>query len=125
MRNTHWNALLKKLALPGLRWVLALVLVLESAHFAISPAAAQEFAGTGFPQWIPPALGGIEAVAALLFLTPAAAVVGGYALLVIFAVAIAVHFVLGQYDVGNLVVYGMAVIVCMTRRKNDAAGAAA
>jgi len=119
------SALLTKIAIPGLRWVLALVVFLESAHFAISSAAAHEFAETGLPQWIPAALGGSEVIAALLFLVPAAIVVGGYALLFIFAIAVALHFFLGQYDVGHLVVYGMAVIVCMTNRKKEAMRGAA
>ena len=119
------SALLKKVAIPGLRWVLALVVLLESAHFAISPAAAHEFAVTGLPQWIPPALGGSEVIAALLFLVPAAIVVGGYALLFIFAIAVALHYLVGQYDVGHLVVYGMAVLVCITNRKQEAVRGAA
>jgi hypothetical protein len=119
------NALLKKIAIPGLRWVLALVVLLESAHFAISPAAPHELAGTGLPQWIPPALGGSKVIAVLLFLVPASIVVGGYALLLIFAIAVGIHFLLGQYDVGHLVVYGMAVIVCMTCRKKEAVRGAA
>src|ERR1700734_4168540 len=62
------NPRLKTLAIPVLRWVLALVLLLESAHFAISPAAARQLAAIGLPQCTAPALGGSEAVAALLFL---------------------------------------------------------
>lgn len=33
------NPRLNMLAIPGLRWVLAPVVLLESAHFAVSPAA--------------------------------------------------------------------------------------
>jgi hypothetical protein len=103
------------LAISGLRWVLGLFLLLESVHFAISHAA-------GLPPWIAPALGGSEAVAALLFLAPSASVLGGYALLFIFLIAAGVHVLHGQFDVGHLVVYGMAVIVCMTDRKKQASG---
>jgi hypothetical protein len=60
------------MAVSGLRWVLGLVILLESAHFALAPAAAREVANIGLPRWIPLALGGAEAVAALLFLVPAA-----------------------------------------------------
>jgi hypothetical protein len=114
------NPRTKKIAISGLRWVLGLVVLLESAHFALSPAAAHQFAKTNLPQWIRPALGGSEVIAALLFLVPAATLVGGYALLFIFAIAIGIHFLHGQFDVGGLVVYGMAVIVCLTHRKNGA-----
>ena len=118
------NPRLKTLAIPGLRWVLALVLLLESAHFAISPAAARQLAAIGLPRWTAPALGGSEVVAALLFLVPAASVVGGYALLFVFLVAAGVHVLHGQFDNSPLLVYSMAVIVCVTDRKPNKRGAA-
>ena len=55
-------------AVSGLRWVLGLVILLESVHFAVAPAAAREVAKIGLPPWIPLALGGTEALAALMFL---------------------------------------------------------
>jgi DoxX-like family len=110
------NPRVKTLAISGLRWALGLVVLWESAHFALSAAGAHQFATTGLPEWIRPALGGSEAVGALLFLAPAVSLVGGYALLVIFAIAVCVHFLHGQYEVGALIVYGMAAIVCITHR---------
>jgi len=112
------NPRLKMLAITGLQWVLGLVVFLQSARFALSPAAARQFAKTGFPPWIRPALGGCEVAAAVLFLAPAASLVGGYALLLIFAIAVGIHLLHGQFDIGGLFVYAMAVIVCMTHRKN-------
>ena len=114
------NQQIKKLSVSGLQWTLGLVVLLESVHFTLSASAGHQFAKTGLPQWIRPALGGSEVVAALLFLVPAASSVGGYLLLFIFAIAIGIHFLHGQFDVGGLVVYGMAVIVCLTHRKNGA-----
>jgi hypothetical protein len=111
------NARFKESAIAGLRWVLSLVVLLESVLFALSPAAAHQFAKTGLPAWIRPALGGGEAIAALLFLVPAARQAGGYGLLAIFAISAGIHFVHGQYDVGSLIVYAMAVIVCMTAQE--------
>ncbi len=113
------NSRPKKWIVPAFRWVLGLVVLWESAHFAIAPAAAHQFAKTGLPQWIRPALGGSEAMAALLFLVPAASVVGGYALLFIFVVAAVIHLLHGQFDIGLLAVYGMGVIVCITHGKNE------
>jgi hypothetical protein len=110
------NPQFKKAAITGLQWVLGLVVLLESARFALSSAAAHQFARTGLPQWIPPALGGSETLASFLFLVPSTRVIGGYALLVVFAIALTVHILHGQFDVGGLVVYSMAVIVCMTHR---------
>ena len=114
------NQRLKKFAIPGLRWALALVVLLESVHFTLSPSAARNFANTGLPQWIRLVLGGSEIIAVLLFLVPAASMAGGYLLLVIFAIAAGIHFLQGQFGVGSLVVYCMAVIVCMTHRNKEA-----
>lgn len=66
-------------------------------------------------------MGGGEILAAVLFLVPYTARAGSYLLLVIFALAAVVHVLHGQYNVGGLVVYAAAVIVCMTRHENTAA----
>jgi len=106
-------------AVSGLRWVLGLAILLESVHFALAPAAAREAANIGLPRWIPLALGGTEAVAALLFLVPGLRLFGGYALLFILAIALVVHLLHGQYNVGSLLVYGMATCVCMSYQKDS------
>ncbi len=115
------NQQVKKLAIPGLRWTLGIVVLLESVRFVLSSSAAQHFAKIGVPQWIRPALGGSEIVAAVLFLTPATGVLGGYLLLFIFAIAAIIHCLHGEFEVGTLIVYGMAVLVCMTYRSNETA----
>jgi hypothetical protein len=60
-------------------------------------------------------------VAALIFLAPAVSLVCGYALLIVFAIAVMVHFLRGEYDAGAPIVYGMAVIVCLIRRNDGPA----
>lgn len=100
-------------AIPGLRYILGLVVFLESVHFALSGSSGHQLARVGLPQWVGPALGGSEALAALLFLVPPISRVGGYALLFVFAVAVAIHWLHGEFDVGGLLVYAMAVIVCI------------
>jgi hypothetical protein len=115
------NQHLKQFAVSALRWALGMIVLLESVHFTFAPAALHHFARTGLPQWMRPALGGSEIVAALLFLVPAGGTVGGCLLLLIFSVAIAIHFFLGEFDVGSLIVYGMAVLVCMTHGKEAVA----
>jgi hypothetical protein len=70
-----------RVAVSGLRWMLGLVILLESAHFALGPATAREVANVGLPHWIPLALGGNEALAALLFLVSPLTLIGGYMLL--------------------------------------------
>lgn len=103
-----------KQAISGLRWVLGLVILLESARLALSPSAAHQIAKAGFPRWFAPVLGGCEMLAAFLFLIPAARRTGGYALLAIFAIAAFIHVLHGQYDLGYLAIFGMAVAVCLT-----------
>ena len=119
------NERLRKIALPGLRWSLALVVLWESWEFVFGHSALRAFAKTGLPPWIRPLLGGCEIVAAVLFLVPAASLVGGYALLIVFFLAAVIHILHGWYDVGALVVYSMAVLACMSHRdaKNGGGGA--
>ncbi len=102
-----------KWAILGLRWVLGIVVLLESLHFALSTGKL------GLPRWAGPALGGSEAIAVLLFLTPAATVTGGWLLLFIFALAASIHLAASQFNVGGLLVYGMAVVVCMVYRGQE------
>ena len=94
----------------ALRWALGLAVLVEALHFALSPAMAAHFVRTGLPLWIRPMLAWLEAVAAILFLLPATRRGGGYALLLTFVVAVALHLHLGDYGVGALIVYAAAVI---------------
>jgi hypothetical protein len=110
------NERLTKMALPVLRWSLGLVVAWESCEFAFRTAAMRGFAKSGLPLWIRPVLGCAEIVAAILFLVPAATLIGGYALLVIFFLAAVIHILHGWYDVGGLVVYAAAVLACMAHR---------
>ena len=83
-------------AISGLRWTLSLVVLSEALHFAISPTSARHVAHFGLPLWMRPALAWSEAAAALLLLAPMTAVVGGYALLLIFVLAASIHFYGGE-----------------------------
>jgi uncharacterized membrane protein YphA (DoxX/SURF4 family) len=103
------------------RWTLGIVVLLESIEFVFSASVAHFLAKTGLPSWVRPVLGGAEIIAAVLFLVPYTARAGSYLLLVIFALAAAVHVLHGRYGVGGLVVYAAAVIVCMGRQENMAA----
>ena len=59
-------------------------------------------------------LGSMEVLAAILFLIPMLGRIGGYSLLVILAVAAALHVHHGQFQIGPLLVYGASVFTCMT-----------
>jgi DoxX-like family len=113
------NERIKNLAIPGLSWCVGLMVLWQSWRFAFGTAAAREFAGTGLPSWIRPALGGVEIAAAVLFLVPITAVVGGYALLVVFFFAAVLHVLHGWYDVSGLVLYAMAVLVSLAHRDHE------
>jgi len=102
-----------RLSLPILRWTLAVVVFVQSLEFAFSASAGHFFMKTGLPWWVRPALGLAEAIAAILFVVPFTMVFGGYSLLVIFALAALVHVLHGQFEIGGLVVYAVAVLVCM------------
>jgi hypothetical protein len=105
------NAPAQNLAIPALRWTVGLVVLFESCRFVLSHGSIQG----GMPQWIRPVLGGAEIIAAILFLVPFTRVVGANLLLIIFVVAIFIHILHGQYDVGALLVYAAAVVATMGR----------
>jgi hypothetical protein len=112
------NANLTRISIPLLRWTLGLVVVLESFEFVSSTSAAHFLAKAGWPAWLQPVLGGSEIVAAVLFLVPSTAAIGGYLLLVIFGLAALLHILHGQYGVAGLLVYAVAVLVSMAHTKN-------
>jgi len=101
------NAIPQRLAIPALRWTLGLVVLFESCRFLLSHGPIHG----GLPQWIRPVLGGAEIIAAILFLLPFTRAIGANLLLVIFALAIAIHVLHGDYNVGALLVYAMAALV--------------
>jgi uncharacterized membrane protein YphA (DoxX/SURF4 family) len=96
-----------------LRWVVGLVLLWQSWRFASSAASAHELAHMGLPHWTPLILGGAEILAAILFLLPKVGRIGGYLLLAIFLLAILIHVLHGQFEVGPLLVYAAAVFACL------------
>jgi hypothetical protein len=115
------NASLRKASIPLLRWTVGLVVLIASCRFVFSASAAHFLANAGLPSWVRPALGGAEIIAVVLFLIPFTALVGGYLLLVVFALAALVHVLHGQYDVEILAVYAAAVLVCLSHTRNNPA----
>ncbi len=115
------NANLTRVSIPLLRWTLGLVVMLQSFEFVFSTSAAHFLAKAGLPAWLRPVLGGAEIIAAVLFLVPLTAMIGGYLLFVIFGLAALVHILHGQYGVEGLLVYAVAVLVCITHTKNRTA----
>lgn len=115
------NPTLKKWAVPALQWILGLSVLLESVHTATSSGAIHHFVKLGIPPWVPRVLGSVEAVAAILFLIPVTTIAGGYALLVIFAMAAVIHLLHGQHDeILGLLLYAAAALVIMAYRDRAA-----
>jgi hypothetical protein len=110
------NAETKVRAVLGLQWIVGLVLIVASLRLAFEPSEARHFARTGMPLWMRPALAWTEITAAILFLVPFTTLPGGYLLLVIFFLAALLHILHGEFDIGVLLVYGMAVLVSMAYR---------
>ena len=108
------NTRQQQVAVSLLRWTLGLVVLWQSYQFAFGIAARGHLHRIGLPEWFAPALGGVEIVAALLFLVPKLGRIGGYSLLVIFAVAATIHLLHRQFEVGPLFVYGAAVFTCIS-----------
>lgn len=111
MIKTH-----RQIAIIGLRWTVGIVVAMESILFVFSSSTVHHLSRMGLPQWFRFALGGCEALAALLFLISATRAVGAYALLCIFGIAALIHFLHGEFDIGGLAVYAMAVIASMSPR---------
>jgi hypothetical protein len=96
-----------KTALTGLQWTLGLVILIEAILF-LMPSAGHDFAKTHMPSAVRPILGWGEIVGAILLLIPRTAVRGGWVLLGIFVLAIALHLLHGLFNVGYLVIYAVA-----------------
>jgi hypothetical protein len=116
-QNAFLTARLKN-AISILSLSTGLIVLVESCLFVFSASRGHAFAMSGMPHLIRPILGGAEIVAALLFLIPPARMIGGYALLVIFAFAALIHILHGQPDVGALVVYAAAVYTVLAAHKS-------
>jgi len=115
------NATLKRRALPFLRWSVGLVVLWQSwltfhgtlgkLHAPGHPAALAH---------VRLVLSGAEMIAAVLFLLPVTAAVGGYGLLTIFALAIAIHALHGDVSgLETLIVYGAAVLASLAHREGS------
>ena len=97
-----------------LRWVLGLVVLWESFHFAMSAGSAHHVTRMGLPRWTAPVLGGVEILAAILFLIPKSTRIGGALLMMIFVIAVALHILHRDFEIGGLLVYIAAAWTCIS-----------
>lgn len=112
-------------AMRVLCWTVGLVILLEGSRtFSGSLAKLHDPGHAGVLAWVRLILSGSEIVAAPLFLLPLTATAGGYALLGIIGVAIAIHALHGDFrGLDILVLYGVAIYAGLVWRK-DCAGPA-
>jgi hypothetical protein len=96
-----------KTALTGLQWTLGLVILIEAVLFVL-PSARHDFAKTHMPDIVRLVLGWGEIIGSVLLLIPRTEVRGGWLLVGIFVLAIAVHVLHGMFNIGNLVIYTAA-----------------
>lgn len=113
----------KHSAMVLLRWTVAVIVGIESGLFAFSATPARHLSHMGLPPWIGIAIGITELIAALLFLLPMSSRAGGYSLLAIFAIAIVLHALHGEYNVGPLAIYAAAVWAVIADGKSPARSA--
>jgi len=107
----------RQVAVTALRLVLGLVILIQSFLFLFGAESANFFARHGVPNVVRLILGWGEIGAAFFFLLPPTVVIGAWALLVVFAAAILLHVLHGQFEVGCLFIYAAAVCVVLANRK--------
>jgi hypothetical protein len=112
------NDTARNFALPFLRWTTGLVVLWGS--WRTLDDALQHLHAPGHSATLVPvriALSGVEILAAVLFLIPRCEKVGGFALLVIFGLAVVIHALHGDVSgIEVLLVYAAAVIACVAFR---------
>src|SRR5690349_17120606 len=103
-----------------LHWTVGLVILLEAYRtFHGSLVRLHDAGHTGTLAWVRLGLSAPEMLAALLFLVSVTMLIGGYALLVIIALAIAIHALHGDFGgLEILVLYAVAVYVSLASRRN-------
>jgi len=96
-----------KTGLAVLQWTLGVVILIEAVLFLL-PSAAHDFARAHMPGFIRFVLGWGEIVGCVLLLIRKTATRGSWLLFAIFLLAIVIHLLHGQYNVGNLAIYSAA-----------------
>lgn len=96
-----------KVGLCVLQWTLGIVILIEAVMFVL-PSAPHQFAHMHVPGFVRMVLGWGEIVGAVLLLIPKTVKTGAWLLFAVFVMAILVHLLHGQYNLGNVVVYAAA-----------------
>ena len=111
-----------RIALLGLQWTLGSVILLEAAFLAFSHAESRSAGHPGIHHWIRLGLAWTEMLACFLFLVPRAMKLGSRLLIAVFAVAVFLHVLQGNFQIGGLLIYAAAVTVIASQARPTAAG---
>jgi hypothetical protein len=107
---------MKSIGFCVLKYTLGIVILIEAVLF-VMPSAARDFAhATHMPGFIRLLLGWGEIIGCILLLIPKTAVRGAWFLFVVFILAMLIHLLHGQYNVGNVVVYAAAAFAIATSK---------
>jgi len=88
-----------RIALLGLQWTLGGVILLEAAFLAFSHAEIHFAGHPGILYWIRLALAWTEMLSCFLFLVPRAMKLGSRLLIAVFAVAVFLHVLQGNFQI--------------------------
>lgn len=111
------NQRLNKIAVPGLRWAVGLVVLWESCRELLH--SLHVFHTHNHPVlllWVRLILSSAEIAAVIFFLLPRTRTPASYALLVIFSLAIGIHIAHGEWGILSLSVYAMAILVSLANQ---------
>jgi hypothetical protein len=103
-------------SITALRLVVGLVILEQSCALAFTSRAATAFAHTGWPNGLRLTLAWMEIAGAILFLIPATVTWGAGLLLAVLLGAVTLHVTHGEFDVGGLLIYAVAVFVVFAHR---------
>lgn len=98
-----------KCGMTILRFTLGIVVLIQAVMFVL-PSAAHEFSRTHMPGLVRMILGWGEIVGCVLMLIPKMAIRGAWILFAVFVMAVLVHLLHGQYEVGNVLIYAAAAL---------------
>jgi hypothetical protein len=111
------NQKLNKLAVPGLRWALGLVVLWQACRELLHTLNAVHGHNHALPMlWVRLVLAGAEIAGAILFLLPRMRIAGSYLLLGVFVLAMGIHIAHGDWGILSLSVYVMAVLVSLANQ---------
>jgi uncharacterized membrane protein YphA (DoxX/SURF4 family) len=111
------KAEVNKTALLALQWSVGVVIFIEAALLAFSHAEIRFPGHGGIHHWIRLGLAWTEMLACILFLVPRAMKLGSQLLITVFAVAVFLHVLQGNFQIGGLLIYAAAVSVVASQAR--------